>query len=83
MIAVLLIMDYIRASGINQLYTCTCTGVPEKFIMERSGHINICGVRSYERTTDAQKMKISQILTTATSTETASCEMRFHLVKLT
>ena len=61
MIAVLIIMDYIRASGISQLYTCT--GVPEKFIMERSGHINICGVRSYERTADAQKMKTSQILT--------------------
>ena len=44
----------LRASGISRLYT----GVPEKLIMERSNHTSIGGVRSYERTTDAQKMSI-------------------------
>ena len=49
----------LRASGITRMYT---EGVPEKLIMERSGHLSIGGIRSYERTTDVQKKEVSQVL---------------------
>ncbi len=32
--------------------------------MERSGHLSINGVRSYERTSEAQKNEVSEIIST-------------------
>ena len=47
------------ATGINRLYS---RGIPEKSIMERSGHHSVGGVRSYERSTDMQKKEMSSVL---------------------
>ena len=49
----------LRATAISRLFT---SGVPEKLIMERSGHISTEGVRAYERTTAEQKQHISDVL---------------------
>ena len=49
----------LRATGISRLFT---SGVPEKLIMERSGHISTEGVRVYERTTAEQKQHVSDVL---------------------
>ena len=49
----------LRATSISRMYE-KC--VPEKQIMEISGHQSVGGVRSYERTTDAQKKEVSDIL---------------------
>ena len=54
----------------NHSLHCTCNwnqqaysrGIPEKAIMERSGHHSVGGVRSYERSTDMQKKEISSVL---------------------
>ena len=37
-------------------------GVPDKQMMERSGPQSLGGLRSYERTTEAQKQEVSRIL---------------------
>ena len=50
----------LRASGISRLYSA---GVPEKLIVERSGHLSKEGVRSYERTTAQQHKTVSDWLT--------------------
>ena len=49
----------LRATGINRLYS---RGIPEKAIMERSGHHSVGWVRLYERSTDMQKKEISSVL---------------------
>ena len=49
----------LRASGITRMYA---KGIPEKVIMERSGHLSIGGIRSYERTTESQKMEVLRVL---------------------
>ena len=49
----------LRATGICRLFT---SGVPEKLIMERSGHISTQGVRAYERTTAEQMQHVSDVL---------------------
>ena len=49
----------LRATGINRLYS---RGIPEKAIMERSGHHSVGRVRSYEHSTDMQKKEISSVL---------------------
>ena len=49
----------LRATGISRLFT---SGVPEKLIMERSGHISTEGVRVHERTTAEQKQRVSDVL---------------------
>ncbi len=49
----------LRATGVSWLYE---SGVPEQLIMERSGHLSISGVRSYERTTAEQQKKVSDVL---------------------
>ena len=49
----------LRATGISWLYE---NGVLEKLIMERSGHLSMSGIRSYERTTVEQQKQVSDIL---------------------
>ena len=49
----------LRATGISRMYS---GGVAEKLIMERSGHLSISGVCSYERTTAEQKKDVSDAL---------------------
>ena len=56
----------LRATGVNQLYN---GGVPEKLIMERSGHLSISGVHSYERTSELQKKEVSQLMSNTTLQE--------------
>ena len=55
----------IRATGVTRLYD---EGVPEKLIMERSGHLSTSRVRSYEHTISQQKKDVSDILAKASST---------------
>ena len=43
----------------HRLFT---SGVPEKLIRERSGHISTLGVRAYERTTAEQMQQVSAVL---------------------
>ena len=50
----------LRATGTTELYRC---GVPEKIIMQRTGHKSMDGVRVYERTSAEQHMAVSKILT--------------------
>ena len=40
-------------------------GVPEKQIMELSGHHSVCGVRSYKRTRDVEKKLVSQLMSSS------------------
>ena len=49
----------LKAYGVMK--ACQCQ-VPEKLIMERSGHRSLQGLRQYERTTDSQEMQVCQIL---------------------
>ena len=48
----------LRATGISRLYQ---SGLPEKLIMERPGHISSDGVRAYERSTDKQHQVVSEV----------------------
>ena len=48
-------------------------GVPEKLIMEWSGHLSVEGIRSYERTSDAQRHLVSKVLSdSSASSKTTS-----------
>ena len=49
----------LRATGISRMYS---GGVAENLMMERSGHLSISGVHSYERTTAEQKKDVSDAL---------------------
>ena len=49
----------LRATSISRMYEAS---VPEKIIMERSGHLSKEGVRSYERTSEQQKKSVCSIL---------------------
>ena len=49
----------LRATGISRLYS---KGIPEKAIMDRSGHQSAGGVRSYERSTAMQEKEISTVI---------------------
>ena len=49
----------LRATAICRMYQ---KNVPEKLIMERSGHISREGVTSYERTTPAQQKAVCKML---------------------
>ena len=42
----------LRATGTSRMYN---SGVPEKLIMERSGHLSSKGVQAFERTTTKQQ----------------------------
>ena len=58
------------ATGISRLYN---NGVPEKLIMERSGHLSVEGIHSYERTSDAQRQVVSKVLSdSSASSKTTS-----------
>ena len=59
----------LRATGISRLYN---NGVPEKLIMERSGHLSVEGIRSYERTSDAQRQIVSKVLSDSASSKNNS-----------
>lgn len=59
----------LRASGISRLYSA---GVPEKLIVERSGHLSKEGVRSYERTTAQQHKTVSDWLASSKGTYVGS-----------
>ena len=50
----------LRSTGTSQLF---CAGVPEKIIMQRTGHKSLDGVCAYERTSGEQQMAVSKILT--------------------
>lgn len=52
----------LRATSVTRLYE---KGVPEKMIMERSGHLSTSGVRSYERTSEFQKKSVSDALSSS------------------
>ena len=54
----------LRATAISRLFV---NRVPEKIIMEQSGHLSKEGVRSYERTTAAQQKDVSDSLSDITS----------------
>lgn len=58
----------LRATGVSRMFA---QGVPEKMIMERSGHLSSAGVRSYERTTSAQKQTLSDTLSILACSSTA------------
>ena len=47
------------ATGISRLYAA---GVPDKLIMERSGHLSAEGVHSYKRNTVQQEKAVSSLL---------------------
>ena len=49
----------LRATTTSRLYH---SGVDEQLVMERTGHRSIEGVRSYKRTSDAQREALSDIL---------------------
>ena len=55
----------LRATSISRMYRAK---VPEKLIMERSGHLSKEGVRSYERTTTQQIQSICKTLSTPAGT---------------
>ena len=48
----------LRATAISRMFN---EKVPEKIIMEHWGHLSKEGVRCYERTTDAQEKRVSDI----------------------
>jgi len=58
----------LRATGISRLYN---SGVPEKLIMERSGHLSASGVRSYECTSDQQQQQVSEVISKPSCSSTA------------
>ena len=49
----------LRAFGVTKMFQCQ---IPEKLIMEHSGHRSLQGLHQYERTTDSQEMQVCQIL---------------------
>ena len=49
----------LRATGISHMYN---SGVPEKLIMERSGHLSSKEVQVYERTTTKQQQVVCGVL---------------------
>ena len=54
----------LRANGISRMYN---SGIAEKLIMERSGHLSVGGVRQYERTSDQQRVKVSEVISKPTT----------------
>ena len=49
----------LRATGASQLFQA---GVAEKIVQERTGHRSVKALRLYERTTTAQHVEVSSIL---------------------
>ena len=56
----------LQATGVSRMYN---ENIPEKIIMERSSHLSVSGVRSYGRTTIAQKQAVSNVLSKSVLTE--------------
>ena len=54
----------LRATGISHMFKAN---VPDKLIMERSGHLSRDGIASYERTTPEQQKAVCSTLTSALS----------------
>ena len=46
----------------NELASAILTKVHEQFIMERTGHRSLEGVRSYKRTDEQQQIAVSNVL---------------------
>ena len=55
----------LRAYGVTKLFRAN---LPEKLIMERSGHRSIGGVRQYERTDISQELQVCQVLSSIKTT---------------
>ena len=49
----------LRGTGISRLYN---SGAPEKLIMEQSWHLSVGGVRQHKRTSDQQRVKVSEVI---------------------
>ena len=60
----------LRATTTSRLYH---SGVDEQLVMERTGHRSLEGVRSYKRTSDAQREALSDILNRPKVTGTREC----------
>ena len=56
----------LRATATSRLYQA---GVDEQLVMERTGHRSVDGVRSYKRTSDDQRLALSNILNRKETTE--------------
>lgn len=54
----------LRVTRVSRMFS---QGVPEKMIMERSGHLGSSGGRSYEQTTSTWKQELSDTLSTTTA----------------
>ena len=59
----------LRATSTSRLYQ---SGVEEQMVMERTGHRSVDGVRSYKRTSDEQRITLSDILNRKPVTNTHS-----------
>ena len=66
----------LRATAVTRMYEA---GIPEKQIMERSGHLSLSGVRNYERTTEAQVKHVSKLLSNSESTVNAETKSKSPL----
>ena len=52
----------LRATSITRMYNAS---LPEKLIMERSGHLSKEGLRTYEHTSETQHMSVCQVLSSS------------------
>ena len=59
----------LRATSASRLYQ---SGVDEQLVMERTGHQSLTGVRSYKRTSDEQRVALSDIMNCATKRDPAA-----------
>ena len=60
----------LRAYSVTKTFKAS---MPEKIIMERSGHRSMEGVRNYERTSTAQELQVYQALSTRQPSEKNKC----------
>ena len=58
----------LRAYGVTKLFK---ENVPEKLIMDRSGHRTVDGVRQYERVSDQQQFEVCRTLESKANTQIA------------
>ena len=59
----------LRATAVSSMYD---SGVSEKLIMKRSGHRSVEGVRSYQRENPTDKIKVSNVLASSSTTVASS-----------
>ena len=67
-----MIIKATTAFVLQQLAECLKQCLPEKIIMEQSGHLSTDGVHSYERTTELQRKAESDVLTDVTTSRNNS-----------